>query len=115
MTPKLAFLVLDLPFKSLRAVKTSIVFSEYVLLHREIFVLGDMQMQTTNRSTYHSFDGAQPAQKVVFRPEIKVKSRGKFDAVTQSKDDFPGFKSQPKPPKPVDPPQATIQLKFNDK
>jgi len=72
-------------------------------------------MDTTSRSTFVNFAGAQPAMKVTHNPEIIVQRRGKFNGETQSKRDFPGFSGrQPPPPRPVPPAPETIDIKFDN-
>ncbi|KAK0054349.1 hypothetical protein Bpfe_016177 [Biomphalaria pfeifferi] len=80
-----------------------------------IKIEGDHFFNTTHKSTYKQIEGHHRSRQVV-QKETMPQRKGLFFGVTQTQEDFPGFKGhQPRPPKPVDPPQPTIDLKFDNK
>ncbi|CAL1543445.1 unnamed protein product [Lymnaea stagnalis] len=77
---------------------------------------GDHLFDTTHNSTYKQIDGDHRARKIIQNDTSPLHRRGQFLGVTQTQEDFPGFKGgQPRPPRPVEPPHATIDLKFDNR
>ncbi|KAH9514973.1 hypothetical protein Btru_021553 [Bulinus truncatus] len=81
-----------------------------------IKIEGDHFFDTTHKTSYKQIDGDHRSKQNIPKETISLQKRGLFLGVTQTQEDFPGFKGhQPRPPRPVDPPQPTIDLKFNNR
>ncbi|BFZ25905.1 hypothetical protein BsWGS_28944 [Bradybaena similaris] len=81
-----------------------------------LILQGDYTFDTTHNATYRKIEGDHRAKPLVKTDHKPVKRDGQFIAVSQTQQDFPGFKGgQPCPPKAVDPPQATIDLKCDNR
>lgn len=71
---------------------------------------------TTHNSTYKQIEGDHRARQTLQKDSTTLSNRGKFLGVSQTQEDFPGFgRGQPRPPRAIDPPQPTIDLKFDNK
>ena len=75
---------------------------------------GDIDLDTVNALTYKSYDGARPAQKIDFQPQMAAHKRGKFTGETQAMRDF-GYKGMYPPAKAITPPPATVDLRFDNR
>ncbi|CAG5117569.1 unnamed protein product [Candidula unifasciata] len=77
---------------------------------------GDHTFDTTHNATYRRIEGDQRARPLVQADHRVTGRHGQFLGISQTRHDFPGFKGrQPHPPKPADPPQATIDLTFHNR
>ncbi|XP_033119359.1 stabilizer of axonemal microtubules 1-like [Anneissia japonica] len=68
---------------------------------------------TVHKATYTNNGLGHRAERIKHEPTIK--SRGKFHGKTQHMRDFPTYKSQPLPVKPITPPPATIRLSMDSR
>lgn len=80
---------------------------------------GEMELTTTTKTT---FKGAEGQRAKIVDPKMQSfsivapKNKGKFNDQTQFKRDFGNNAGpQPLPPRPVTPPQSTIDLKYNNR
>ncbi|XP_787867.1 stabilizer of axonemal microtubules 1 [Strongylocentrotus purpuratus] len=77
---------------------------------------GKFDHNTIHKMTYKDMGPGHTAKNA--RPSNQYPSaarRAKFDGVTQSRKDFPGYQSQPLPQKPCTPPPVTIRLSMDSK
>ncbi len=73
-------------------------------------------MDTTNKATFTSFEGAMPAERIKQRTTVPFSKRDKFQNESQSSIDYAGYlNGQPQPPRPSTPPPVTIDLKFDNR
>ncbi|XP_077985469.1 uncharacterized protein LOC144440086 [Glandiceps talaboti] len=77
---------------------------------------GDFDHVTTHKDTYKDMGPGHKAARVRRGEEMKkVDKKVRLDGITQHMKDFPGYKSQPIPPKPVTPAPATIRLSMDSR
>ncbi|XP_005100135.1 uncharacterized protein LOC101864625 [Aplysia californica] len=77
---------------------------------------GNQVFDTTHNATYQKIDGDHRAKQLIQKDTTPLQKRGQFLGKSQTMDDFGGYRGgQPRPPRAMDPPPATIDLKFNNK
>ena len=88
-----------------------------------LYLAGDMDHATVNSLTYKPHEGARPAERVDPRPRGHPTApapgpaagrRDRLSGETQFSRDFAPKGPLPLPPRPVTPPPATIDLKFDN-
>ncbi|ESO85955.1 hypothetical protein LOTGIDRAFT_239638 [Lottia gigantea] len=79
---------------------------------------GSMMFDTTHDNTYRKIHGDHRSVRVKPWTELStnLKSKDKFETLTQFRRDFPGFLGgQPLPPPPISPLKSTVDLKFDNR
>ncbi|XP_070548491.1 stabilizer of axonemal microtubules 1-like [Ptychodera flava] len=77
---------------------------------------GDFDHVTTHKDTFKDMGPGHKAERIRHREGMRHPDRTvRLDGVTQHMRDFPGYKSQPLPPKAVTPAPATIRLSMDSR